>query len=108
MSLSSLLEDFNAFHLAWGYKSFLRRGNLIHNIINSLGLDILNDGSLTNIERPNSTDSALDLSICSPDIIWNLSWHTLSEPRGSGHIPIIIKTNLRLISNTNSSASRSL
>ncbi|KAL4113880.1 hypothetical protein QTP88_017437 [Uroleucon formosanum] len=87
-----LCGDFNAFHPAWGSDLSSRRGNLIYNTINSLDLCILNDGSPTHIGRPGSSDSAINLSFCSPDISWYLSWRTLSEPHGSDHIPIIVTT----------------
>jgi len=89
-----LCGDFNAFHPAWSSNSVSRRGNLIYSTLNSLGLCILNDGSPTHIGRPDSSDSALDLSICSPDISWYLSWRTLSEPHGIEHIPIIITAKI--------------
>ncbi|KAL4132407.1 hypothetical protein QTP88_009561 [Uroleucon formosanum] len=97
ISKNSLLRgDFNSFHPAWGSNSMSHRGNLLYNTFNSFGLCLLNDGSPTHVGRPNSADSALDLSICSSDIFWNLSWCTLSEPRGSDHISIIIATNCSL------------
>lgn len=100
-----LCGDFNAFHPLWGSNTFSLRGNHIYNIIDSLSLGIFNNGSPTHIGRPNTTDSALDLPICSPELIWNLSWRTLSEPHGSDHFPIIIKAKLHPMSNINPSAS---
>uniref|UniRef100_A0A2H8TL40 RNA-directed DNA polymerase from mobile element jockey n=2 Tax=Melanaphis sacchari TaxID=742174 RepID=A0A2H8TL40_9HEMI len=96
---SILCGDFNSFHPAWGSDSSSPRGNIIYNTIDSLGLCILNDGSPTHIGRLNSTDSAIDLSFCSPNLYWNLSWHTLGEPHGSDHIPIIISATNRSLSN---------
>lgn len=48
---SLLCGNFNAFHPAWGFNSYSRRGNLIFNIIDTLGLGILNNGSPTHIGR---------------------------------------------------------
>ncbi|VVC41574.1 Endonuclease/exonuclease/phosphatase [Cinara cedri] len=62
---------------------------------------ILNDGSPTYVGRPNSADSAIDLSFCSPNLYWNLSWRTLCEPHGSAHLPIIITAINRSLSNLN-------
>jgi ribonuclease HI len=89
-SNSLLCGDFNAFHPAWGSPVASCRGNLIYDNICSLGLCFLNDGSPTHLGRPGSSDSAIDLSFCSPDIIWKLSWFTLNDPYGSDHIPILI------------------
>ena len=114
ISMNSLLcGDFNSFHPAWGSNSMSHRGNLLYNTFNSFGLCLLNDGSPTHVGRPNSADSALDLSFCSSDIFWNLSWRTLSEPHGSDHIPIIIATNSSLtvndrLSNQNASTDSSI
>jgi len=78
-------------------------GIILYNTINLLGLCILNEGSPTHIGRPNSAGSAIDYWFCSPELFWNLSWCTLSEPHGSDHIPIIITVNNRLTSIHNSS-----
>lgn len=86
--------DFNAFHPAWGSDSISSRGSQIYDTINSLGLCILNNGSFTRVDRPNSVYSTIDLLFCSPVIIWYLSWQTLNEPHGSNYIPIIISANI--------------
>lgn len=100
---SLLGGDFNAFHPAWGSHSASRRGNFIYDNISSLGLCFLNDGSATHLERPGSPDSAIDLSFCSPNLIWKLTWTTFNDPHGSDHIPILIS----LTSHLDSSVSHS-
>ncbi|KAL4154298.1 hypothetical protein QTP88_002120 [Uroleucon formosanum] len=40
--------------------------------------------------RLGSPDSAIDLSFCSPDLIWSLSWSVLDDSHGSDHFPILI------------------
>jgi len=95
--------DFNALHPAWGSSSVSRRGTQIYDTIDSLGLCVLNDGNPTHIGRPNSTDSAIDLTFCSPDLMWYLSWRTLGGPHGSDHIPIILTVNLYNITHPASS-----
>ncbi|KAL4142166.1 hypothetical protein QTP88_004679 [Uroleucon formosanum] len=100
---SVLCGDFNSFHPAWGSDSASHRGNVIYNTINSLGLSLLNDGSPTHIGRLNSSDSAIDLSFCSPRLYWNLSWRTLGDPHGSDHIPIIITAINKSLTNYNHS-----
>lgn len=81
---SILCGDFISFHSAWGSVSASHRSNIIYNIINSLRFSILNDGSpiIIHVGRPNSTDSAVDLSFYSSNLYWNISWHTLCEPHG--------------------------
>ncbi|KAL4112254.1 hypothetical protein QTP88_016075 [Uroleucon formosanum] len=87
---SFLGGDFNAFHPAWGSHTLSRRSNLIYDTICSLGLCILNNGSPTHVGRLGSPDSAIDLSFCSPDLIWSLSWSVLDDSHGSDHFPILI------------------
>uniref|UniRef100_A0A2S2Q9W9 Endonuclease/exonuclease/phosphatase domain-containing protein n=1 Tax=Sipha flava TaxID=143950 RepID=A0A2S2Q9W9_9HEMI len=103
---SLLCGDFNAFHPAWGSILAPHRGNQIYDTINSLGLCLLNDGSPTHVGRLSSTNSAIDLYFCSPDLACKLSRNTLCEAHGSDHFPITIKTNFpnltHLISNPGS------
>ena len=87
---SFLGGDFNAFHPAWGSQSISRRGITIYDNICFHGLCILNNGSPTHVGRPGSSDSAIDLSFCSPDLIWTALWSTLDNSHGSDHIPILI------------------
>ncbi|KAL4082746.1 hypothetical protein QTP88_029642 [Uroleucon formosanum] len=87
---SFLGGDFNAFHPVGVSHTLSRRGNLIYDTICSLGLCILNNGSPTHVGRLGSPDSAIDLSFCSPDLIWSLSWSVLDDSHGSDHFPILI------------------
>ena len=101
--------DFNAHHPAWGSVTSSSRGNQIYDIINSVGLCILNSGSATHLGRPNRPSTAIDISLCSPNLMWSSSWSTTEDPHGSDHFPIIItiqNSNQRIInsplpSNTN-------
>lgn len=43
--------------------------------------------------RPGSSDSAIDLTFSSPDLVWNITWSTLDDSYGSDHIPILISIN---------------
>ncbi|XP_025418813.1 uncharacterized protein LOC112689354 [Sipha flava] len=85
--------DFNAHHPAWGSTFSSHRRNEIYETINSLGLCILNDRSDTHLGRPNCSNSAIDISFTSPNLIWNTPWSTLDDPHGSDHFPILISTN---------------
>jgi len=60
--------DYNTHHQAWGSSYSSRRGNLIYDIINSLGLSVLYTGTVTHLGRPNCPDSAIDISFSSPDL----------------------------------------
>lgn len=94
ISSSSLLcGDFNAFRPSWVSPYSSSRGAHIYDIVNSLGLCILNNGSSTRIGRPGSNDSAIDFSFSSSDLVWNTTWSTLDDPNKSDHIPILITIN---------------
>ncbi|XP_025195964.1 uncharacterized protein LOC112595090 [Melanaphis sacchari] len=82
--------DFNAHHPAWGSSFSSRRGNEIYETINSLGLCVLNNRSDTHLGRPNCSNSVIDISFTSPNLIWNTSWSALDDPHGSDHFPILI------------------
>ena len=62
------------------FRSFLSDNNL----------NILNDGSPTRIA--DSSDTAIDLSLCSPSISFNFDWSVFKSPLDSDHCPIIIET----------------
>jgi exonuclease III len=85
--------DFNAHYQAWGFSYSSRRRNLIYETINFLGLGVLYSGTVTHLGRPNCPDSAIDIYFSSPDLYWLITWHTLTEPHGNDHFPIIISLN---------------
>lgn len=91
-----IVGDINAQHYAWGGDFNNSRGNLIHRIIDGNDLLILNDGSKTHFSLAYGSESALDISVCSPTIHPHLSWHTLEDFHGSDHRPIKITFANRL------------
>ena len=46
---------------------------------------ILNDSSSTYVHPATGSSSAIDLSICSPDIFLDMQWKTLDDLCGSDH-----------------------
>lgn len=88
--ITPFLAAINALHPAWGCLSISRRGNLMYDYICSLSLCLVNNGSPIHAGRPESQDSAIDLSYCSPDLIWSLSWSVINDSHGSDHFPILI------------------
>jgi len=83
--------DLNAHHLAWGSITPTRRGNLIYDTLNSANLNIL--GSPTRVNRPNSTNSCIDLSLTTPNLFWLSTWRIIGHPNGSDYLSIIISVN---------------
>lgn len=87
---SFVCGNFNSFHPSWGSSYSSSRGIHIYDTVNFLWPCILNNGSCTRVERPDSNDSAIDLSFSSPDLVWNTTWSNLDDPNGSDHILILI------------------
>jgi exonuclease III len=85
--------DLNAHHPAWGFITPARRGDLIYDALNSVNLNIPNNGSPTHVGRPNSTNSCIDLSLTTPNLFWLSTWRIIDDPNGSDHLPIIISVN---------------
>ncbi|GFY66962.1 putative RNA-directed DNA polymerase from transposon X-element [Trichonephila inaurata madagascariensis] len=84
-----LLGDFNA-HLLWGCQDVNFRGKVVGKLLAELDLTLLNDGSNTYFHSPTQSFSALDLSICSPSLLLDLTWSVLGNPLGSDHFPVVI------------------
>ncbi|GFQ73963.1 putative RNA-directed DNA polymerase from transposon X-element [Trichonephila clavata] len=51
---------------------------------------MLNDGSNTYFHSPTQSFSAIDLSICSPSLLLDLTWSVLGNPLGRDHFPVAI------------------
>ncbi|GFW70660.1 CCHC-type domain-containing protein [Trichonephila clavipes] len=89
-SLFILLGDFNAHHLLWGCQDVNYRVKVVEKLLTELDLTLLNDGSNTYFHSPTQSFSAIDLSICSPSLLLNLTWSVLDNPLGSDHFPVVI------------------
>ncbi|GFY39598.1 putative tick transposon [Trichonephila inaurata madagascariensis] len=85
-----LLGDFNAHHLLWGCQDVNSRGKVVEKLLTELDLTLLNDGSNTYFHSPTQSFSAIDLSICSPSLLLDLTWSVLGNSLGSDHFPVVI------------------
>ncbi|GFT05542.1 putative RNA-directed DNA polymerase from transposon X-element [Trichonephila clavipes] len=85
-----LLGDFNSHHLLWGCQDVNSRGKVVKKLLTELDLTLLNDGSNTYFHSPTQSFSAIDLSICSPSLLLDLTWSVLGNPLGSDHFPVVI------------------
>jgi len=63
---------------------------MVEDILTKHNLCVLNDTSPTYIHPATGSSSAIDLSICSPDIFLDVQWKTLDDLCGSDHYPISI------------------
>ena len=88
-----LVGDFNAHNPLWGCGGTNRRGRQLEDLISNNELCLLNNKSHTYLHPATGSYSALDLSICSPDIFLDYSWNVDDDLHGSDHFPIIISEN---------------
>lgn len=98
-----ILGDFNSYSTIWGCETTDARGRIIENFVSRNNLNLLNTGSPTRISY--GSESAIDLSICSPQLEPSLEWNALSTPMDSDHCPIII-TSTDQINNNNDSTTK--
>ncbi|GFW94550.1 putative RNA-directed DNA polymerase from transposon BS [Trichonephila clavipes] len=85
-----LLGDFNAHHLLWSCQDMNSRGKVVVKLLTKLDLTLLNDGSNTYFHSPIQSFNAIDLSICSPSLLLNLTWSVLDNPLVSDPFPVVI------------------
>lgn len=88
-----ILGDFNCHHPVWGSTRVDNFATRILDLLDSLNICILNDGSPTRRTAPDQNRSAVDLSLCSSSIASELNWNILPNSHGSDHFPILITFN---------------
>lgn len=85
--------DWNAKHTLWGNAENNRRGHMVHEVLDNMGLVVLNNGNHTRFDRSRAS-SAIDLTISTADISLCLSWDTLDDAFGSDHVPIVFEMEI--------------
>ena len=88
--------DFNGHSMTWGCDKNNSRGDRIGDFITENNICLLNDGSYTYLHPATGTFTAIDLSLCSPDIIMELDFMVESDSYGSDHFPIILNIGVSL------------
>jgi ribonuclease HI len=83
-----LMGDFNSHNVMWGCARVEPRGRVVEEFINTNGLNLLNDGTVTRIGY--NSESAIDLTIVSPRLDPVLLWSVAPTPLDSDHCPISI------------------
>ena len=68
-------------------------GKEIEDFINNNNLCFLNTKTITYIHPATGSKTAIDLSICDPSLMMDLSWSVHDDLCGSDHFPIVLKTN---------------
>lgn len=88
-----LLGDFNAHSPLWGCRSLDSRGKSCEEFINNHNLCLLNSKLPTYHHPATGSRTSIDLSICDPTLMLDLSWNVHDDLCGSDHFPIIVENN---------------
>ena len=81
--------DFNGHSMTWGCDKNNSLGDRIDDFITESNICLLNDGSYTYLHPATGTFTAIDLSLCSPDILMEIEFMVESDSYGSDHFHII-------------------
>lgn len=86
-----ILGDFNTHHTSWGSHHSDSFSPYLLDLFDSINVSVINSGSPTHRVYPNQNPmSAVDLTLCSPNLSSILHWRTLPYTLGSDHYPIVI------------------
>lgn len=84
--------DFNSHHYGWGDDICDRKGEILMDAVNHSDLLILNDGTKTFIPlQANVRSTAIDITLCSSDLLGLLEWTVLDFGIGSHHMGISVE-----------------
>ena len=86
-----LLGDYNAHSPVWGCQNVDTRGRLVEDLIANNNLCLLNNKTPTYVHPATGSTSAIDLSLCSANIMTQFTWEVHDDLCGSDHFPIIIR-----------------
>ena len=67
-----------------------------NNLITDNNVCLLNDGSYSYLHPATGTFTAIDLSLCSPDILMESDFMVESDSYGSDQLPIVLKIGISL------------
>ncbi|XP_044748699.1 uncharacterized protein LOC123309578 [Coccinella septempunctata] len=85
-----IVGDFNAHNKMWGSEKTFGKGKIIESLLNNSSICLLNTGSNTHFNPSTGSFSAIDLSLCDPNLTYRLSWCPFDNLFGSDHYPILI------------------
>ena len=88
-----LLGDFNAHNYLWYEEQNTdNKGRRMEDFMARNNLCLWNNGNPTYLHPATGALTAIDLSICSPQLFLNFQWDTDDDLHGSDHYPIIINS----------------
>lgn len=93
---SIVAGDFNAHHQAWGCEFEDGYGKILMDAVDYSNLTYLNTGAATLVKKLNNRKSAVDITLCSPELAHFFTWKVIDDPHGSDHLPIIIECNFNI------------
>lgn len=68
------------------------KARLMEDFITKADLCLWNDRSFTYLHPGHGTYSAIDISICDPDLFLDFAWRPLDDLCGSNHFPLIMSS----------------
>ena len=77
----------------WGDDITDNKGHRVEDFIHRYNLCLLNNGSYTYKHPATATKTAIDLTLCDPNLYLDLKWEIKDDVMGSDHYPIFIKSN---------------
>ena len=80
--------DFNTSHPTWDAGQPDNSGQNLADAVANTGLLILNDGSFTRLGNTGQRNSAIDLTLVTPDLFKETDWTTGTDHLQSDHLPI--------------------
>lgn len=92
-----LLGDMNSKHPLWGGENVIQdqHGSIFEQLLINEDIGVLNRGDATHYHIQTDTYSAIDLSLCSADLLTEFGWRVLEDLPGSDHYPLIIEEIVR-------------
>ena len=90
-----LLGDFNGHHTMWGCRDINPRGRIIEDFLSEENLCIFNDDTTTYLHPASGSASAIDLSLCDPDLYLDYTWRVNEDL--CSHYPIFIESNNSIV-----------
>ena len=67
------------------------RGSIIEQLLLTGDVVLMNTGEPTHYHVQNNSYSAIDLSLCSPDLVHEHTWEVMDDLHGGDHFPMLIK-----------------
>ena len=92
-----IMGDFNAHSPVWGDDKLDARGRSMELFLTNNNLCVLNSkNSHTYIHPASGSRTAIDLTVCDPQLFLDFMWRRHDDQCGSDHFPLIVESNKAL------------